>query len=368
MSRQRELYDNLMQLVKANEAFYYVDHVLNGITYRVFTYRLASYTDFLAPDALECRGHMFRVDGDDVELVSAPLEKFFNAFENPLVMDLEFSNVQFVHEKRDGSLISTFLHEDMLCLKSKTAIASDQALEATKLLNQDEWFRDALYDLASMGYTTIMEYTSPKNRIVLPYQQCELRVLAVRNNNTLEYSPYDELYQHFGVDHMVEDYTHSVDDPVEFINNIPSMKGIEGFVVGLNSGQRVKIKTEEYFTLHRAKDSINSNRRLFEVAVRGATDDLRSMFHDDAYTLNRINEMEHIAGHALNSMVHSVEQFHKENKDLDRKSYAIKGQQELDRIGFNCAMRLYTGGVPDYEEILIKNFKQFVEDNDDVLS
>lgn len=81
MSRHRELYDNLMQLVKTNEAFYYVDHVLNDIIYRVFTYRLASYTDFLEPDALECRGHMFRVDGDGVELVSLPLEKFFNLHE-----------------------------------------------------------------------------------------------------------------------------------------------------------------------------------------------------------------------------------------------------------------------------------------------
>lgn len=64
MTRQEELYTNLMSLVASNEAFYYVDHVLNSCIYRVFTYRLASYTDFLEPDALECRGHMFRLDLD----------------------------------------------------------------------------------------------------------------------------------------------------------------------------------------------------------------------------------------------------------------------------------------------------------------
>jgi RNA ligase len=354
-----------MQLVDTNEAFYFVDHNINGALYRVFTYRLASYTDFLEPDALECRGHMFLVDGDNVELVSLPLEKFFNLNENPMTMGLNLSDVEFIHEKRDGSLISTFFHEDMMCLKSKTAIASDQALEATKLLHKDQWFHDAVQRVASEDSTVIMEYTSPKNRIVLPYQECELRVLAVRSHYDLSYWSYDLLYEIFGPDHMVEDHTHMVDDPASFIQQIPTMKGIEGFVCGLGTGQRVKIKTEEYFTLHRAKDSIQSNRRLFEVAVQGATDDLRSLFYDDQYTLDRITEMEKVAGHALNSMVHSVESFHKENKHLDRKSYAIKGQQELDRMGFNCAMRLYTGGVPDYEEILIKNFKQFVEDEDD---
>jgi len=367
MNRQQQLYDNLMQLVNTNEAFYYIDHVLNETLYRVFTYRLASYTDFLSPDALECRGHMFRLDSDGAELVSLPLEKFFNLHENPFTSDLDLSRVNFIHDKRDGSLISTFLHEDMLCLKSKTAIASDQALEATKLLHNDPWFKDAIQELVADNNTVIMEYTSPKNRIVLPYQSCELRVLAVRNNDTLEYHPYDDLYSYFGVAHneyMVDDHTLLVDDPVEFINSIPDMKGIEGFVVGLEHGQRIKIKTQEYLSLHRAKDSINSNKRLFEVCLNEASDDLRSLFHDDPYTLNRIQEMEQIVGHAYNHTVKSVEEYYSANKNLDRKSYAIKGQQELDRMSFNLAMMKYTGKEPDYKGMLMRNFKDYVEDND----
>jgi T4 RnlA family RNA ligase len=145
------------------------------------------------------------------------------------------------------------------------------------------------------------------------------------------------------------------------------MKGIEGFVVGLSNGQRIKIKTDEYLSLHRAKDSIQSNRRLFEVAINGATDDLRSLFHDDQYTLDRIQEMERVAGHAYNHLVKSVEDYHAEHKDLDRKSYANTAKEVLGNktIAFGCAMQLYTGREPDYKERLIKNFKQFVEDNDE---
>lgn len=359
------LYQNLMNLVGSNEAFYFIDTPLNDVIYRVFTYRLASYMDFLAPDALECRGHMFRLNSNKQmdELVSLPLCKFFNAGENPFTMDLDFSTTEFIHDKRDGSLISTYLHDNMVCVKSKTALASDQALAANKILYNDPVLFALVDELVRSYHTVIFEYTSPTNRIVLPYQTDELRVLAVRDNTNGAYIKYELLYRMFG-DYMVEDHTFMVNDPVTFVQDIPDMKGIEGFVIGLDTGMRVKVKTAEYLSLHRAKDSINSNKRLFEVAINGATDDLRSLFSNDQYTLDRITQMEQIAGQAYNHLVKSVEDYHEENKELDRKSYAIKGQQELDRIGFNLAMMKYVGKTPDYRGMLMKNFKDFVEDND----
>jgi RNA ligase len=356
-----------MRLVQTNEAFYYVDHVINDFIYRVFTYRLASYTDFLEPDALECRGHMFRLDstGTMEELVSLPFEKFFNLNENPMTMELDLSGVEFIHDKRDGSLISTYVHEDMTCLKSKTALESDQALDATRLLREDKHLSYLVdYMTLECDFTVIFEYTSPENRIVLPYQVHELRVLGSRDNKTGEYAGYDTLYDYFK-NYMVDDHSHHGEYAEEFIASIPEMKGIEGFVIGLDGGQRIKIKTDEYLSLHRAKDSINSNKRLFEVAINDATDDLRSLFHDDEYTLNRITEMEQIAGHAYNHLVSSVESYYDENKDLDQKSYAIKGQQELDKIGFSLAMQKFHGKEVNYRERLIRNFKLFVEDNDE---
>jgi hypothetical protein len=48
----------------SNEAFYFMDYG----QYRVFNYRLASYTDFLAKDALEARGIMFYMHGDNLDI------------------------------------------------------------------------------------------------------------------------------------------------------------------------------------------------------------------------------------------------------------------------------------------------------------
>ena len=74
------LFEDLTALCSGEESsFYSVDHVRNGVTYRVFTYRLASYTEFQQRNAIECRGHTFRLDGEnDWTLASLPMQKFWN--------------------------------------------------------------------------------------------------------------------------------------------------------------------------------------------------------------------------------------------------------------------------------------------------
>lgn len=363
MTRQEELYTNLMSLVASNEAFYYVDHTLNSCIYRVFTYRLASYTDFLEPDALECRGHMFRLDldGNMLELASWSIEKFFNFEENPMTMDLDLSNVKFIHEKRDGSLINTYEHEGKVCVKSKTALASDQALDANKILHENSYLLSVVTGFTLADNTVSLEYTSPENRIVLPYQTHELKILAIRDNHTGEYVDYDYLYSEHG-DLMTRNHTDEFDltDMEAGVQSIYDMKAIEGYVIGLHSGQRFKVKTSEYFALHRAKDSIQSDKRLFEVALNDATDDLRTMFHDDQYTLDRIARMEALVMPIYNHLVASVEAYHKENKHLSQRDYAIKGQKELDRVGFHLSMQLFHGKIPAYKEMILKNYEDYV--------
>jgi T4 RnlA family RNA ligase len=80
--RQAELYDNLMALADSADTFFFKDQELDGVTYRVFSYRIGSYQDWIKPDALECRGHTFRMEGGEpVSLVAWPMHKFFNVGE-----------------------------------------------------------------------------------------------------------------------------------------------------------------------------------------------------------------------------------------------------------------------------------------------
>ena len=80
---QTKLFNDLMALCQADEAFFFSDQIIESRTFRIFNYRLASYTQWLNDGALECRGVTFEVEGDGydaqaVKLASWPFEKFFN--------------------------------------------------------------------------------------------------------------------------------------------------------------------------------------------------------------------------------------------------------------------------------------------------
>ena len=372
------MYNDLMALVASNEAFYFTDFSRGDTKFRVFNYRLASYTEFqpemfennTAPVAWEARGIMFEIDCDDIDIriAARPMEKFWNLNENPFTMDLDLDTISGFEEKVDGSLISTYIYYDRgikkLGLKTKGSLTSEQAIAAGNWLADNKKFENELFVLsggAGLRSNTInLEWCAPDNRVVIGYMEPKLMVLNMRDNYTGEYinfelldnTVYAETYSHWiGV--------HEVDNKVEFAQQISQMEGTEGYVIVFNSGMRVKVKTEWYLVQHRAKDSINSPRRLFEAVIEEATDDLRSLVYDDPLALKLINEMEQKVGHLYNHTVATVEKFYDDNKKLERKEYAILGQKELDRPHFGLAMSKYIGKDVDYKAWLRKNYKLF---------
>jgi len=362
---QETLYTNLTQLVNTNEAFFYTDVEHGDSWFRIFNYRLASYTDFLHPGALECRGHMFKIpcegaqQSDGVELVSLPFPKFFNLNENPFTTDLNLQEIVEVSVKMDGSLISSFMNNGKLCLKSKGSLHSDQAKQATELLYSEKYdvLRREIDKFESQGYTVIMEYCSPSNRIVIGYQEDSLTILGIRSRLNGQFIHVQELegtdVATFWTDIV---YTEQV---AEFVNEASDVTGIEGYVCRLPNGTIFKVKGLEYVTQHRAKDSINSDRRLYEAVLAEATDDLRSLFHDDAFVINRITEMEQRVDQMYNHLVDTVERFYVRNKDMDRKTFALLGQKELDKQQFTLVMKKYVGRDVNYKEYMAARWKQF---------
>lgn len=372
---QKTLYDDLLKLVETNEAFFYRDYRYGESYFRIFDYRLASYTDFLQPGAVECRGVMYELHPETKQplcLAALPMAKFWNLYENPNTMDLDLSTVDFIEEKADGSLISTYLYWDgdyaELRLKSKGSIESTQCLDAMDYLhNADNWqFHWDLKMLTMRGHTVNLEWCSPDNRIVLGYDKPSLRVLNIRNRNTGEFvEKHDPLVVSYGeiqrrwVGRLFDEEGIDAEIITDFIDHIPDMKEIEGFVLHLRSGQRVKVKTSWYLARHHVKDSINSPRRLFEAVLEEATDDMRTMFHTDALALATIADMEQKVAHIYNHTVDTVERFYERNKHLERKEYAILGQQELERKIFSLAMQKYLDKPVDYKLWMKKHYRDF---------
>lgn len=381
MTFAQKLFTELSALVATeNDAFYKRDYSRDGRHYRVFAYRLASYTDFLQPSAVECRGTMFEITdpayADPIHgvamkrLVSLPMEKFWNLNENPMTMNLDLSSIQSVEVKADGSLISTFRHinsingnnESPLGIKSKTSIESDQvqAVEKFLALPENQAFAAELYNLVHRDYTVNMEWCAPENRIVLGYQEPSLKVLNIRDHLTGFYvSKNSEDLLEFTETkaRWIEEI--KFQNPEQFIKSISSMQDIEGFVAILASGQRVKIKTDWYVALHHTKDSVNSDRRLFEVVLSGGADDLRAMFFNDQYVLNRITWMQEFTEEKYNKLSAQVENYYDANKHLAKRDFAILGQKVLDKHAFKIAMERYIGRPISVKEYMAAKWKEF---------
>ena len=366
VNSMKKLYNTLLALTIDSEAFFFKEDTLENAIYRIFNYRLANYTEFMKEGALECRGIMFEVDsvGEFVRIVCRPMAKFFNLYENPSTIDLDLSKVIRLMEKADGSLISSFLHKSKPLLKSKGSLNSDQANDANAYLYHREHLDLlTLVDfIVKQNFTVNFEWCSPTNRIVLAYDNPELKILNVRHNITGDYLDIWE-GEHFRnhptmVKYRVGHFEH--DNPVEFLASVPDMtESIEGFVCEMEDGTFFKIKTLAYLSLHKSKDSINSPRRLYEAVLYEATDDLRSLFHDDPVAISIITEMEEKVDKLYNHVVDTVEKFYASNKNSERKEYAIAGQKELDKKFFGLAMNLYLGNDFSYKEFMVKRWKDF---------
>jgi len=320
-----ELFNQLSKLVRENEAFYITEQFKDGHRFFIFNYRLASYTDFCQPGALDARGTMFEVDlgGNFIRLACLPPPKFFNLNECSFTMNLDLTDATLVTPKLDGSLISSYHVDGELYLKTKGSLYSEQALAAMALIKTSKY--KGLYEFVRNstinGHTINFEYCSPVNRIVVNYEKSFLKIISIRDPNGIywDYSVMAEMLKQldlgdFLIQNEVEEsgkYCNGKHDITDFIKSVLTLTGIEGFVVYLKDGTVFKIKTTWYCNLHYTKDSVNNPRRLFECTVNETSDDLRALFFDDAIALKLIGEMEQQVSKIYNKMVHTVESFFK---------------------------------------------------------
>ncbi len=381
MNFEQQTYNHLMNLISKNEAFFFKDFDLDNKTYRIMNYRLASWSLFQEPGALNCRGIMYDItDQNNVKLVSLPPEKFFNYEEGGV--DHTKGKIGDKMVKMDGSLISSYIHNGELYFKSKGSLFSSQALDAMKFINREENqnFKDEIFTLVKEGFTVNLEYTSPENRVVIPYQTEELTLLSARSHSTGENFFATKLKNLLREKNMFETinrmvhheslHEHDIEQS-KFVDNIRAEQDGEGYVVEIvlddNNSYLTKIKNIKYIALHQTKDSVNSAKRLFEAIIEEASDDLRSMFADDPYVLNKVAEMEAKVQPIFNHIVKTVEDFHEANHELSRKDYAIKAQKEQPNF-MGLLMNAYLKKPNDFKEFAKKHRKDIfgIEDTPEV--
>lgn len=202
-----------------------------------------------------CRGLII---GPGREVVSRPFRKFFNLDEH-LRMGLSIPDEPFkVYDKADGSLCISFFLSGTPLLATRGSFDSDMADHANMLMVNKYCH---LWKKMDPSKTYLFEVIYPENRIVVDYGDTDdLFLLAIIDTETGKDLPLEDIgfslvKQHDGMD-------------MDTVLSIQE-KNREGFVLHFESGLRLKVKFEEYRTLHKLYTT-TSEKRIWELLSAGA--------------------------------------------------------------------------------------------------
>jgi RNA ligase len=211
-----------------------------------------------------CRGLVFDNLG---RCVNHPFPKFFNYEELNEEEKIKFSpdKLSTVCSKEDGSLIIVFWYIENWVISTKGSFHSEQSVIASKMLKAHPTF----FSSADKSSTYLFELTGPSNiNVCRGYKKDSLILLAIRNNKGDE--PWDRVSSfakdnNFQVPNVFQAWSQ------EFYLSLKENKdpNIEGVVLFNKEGERCKVKTDLYVSLHRLVTNL-TERSLFEMWLSGS--------------------------------------------------------------------------------------------------
>ena len=252
-------------------------------------------SDFNNEIVRECRGLIFNLV--TLEPVSVPFFKFGNYGES-YCPEIDWESATIM-EKIDGSLIKivkmggnflvstngTILAYDAKLanvLNKKFVTFFDLVVEATKHLD--------MYSLDfKENYTYMFELTSPYNKVVIPYNDIQLSLIGIRNNQTLK---EELIYNHplSKVFNTPKQYKFkTLEDCIESAKNLPYNE--EGYVVVDKNFNRVKIKSLEYVNVHHLKgEGILTFKKALELIRNNELEEFLTYFNEYKENIDEIKQ------------------------------------------------------------------------------
>jgi RNA ligase len=239
----------------------------NRDDYIVFNYILSHDDSFDDPMRRELRGLIFNRSGD---VLSRRFHKFFNMNEKDETQsnNIDWNQPHVVLEKLDGSMITPLVLNGDVRWATKMGI-TEVSLQCEEYIKDKFNYYELARDAHKQRITPIFEFIAPDNRIVISYEEPKLILLALRNNLSGMYYSLDMMK------YVSEQYnipmikTYSGD-----ISNIREQIGIEGVVVRFNDGHMIKVKTDWYVAIHRAKDQILFEKNVIKLILEENIDDI----------------------------------------------------------------------------------------------
>lgn len=369
-----QLFDFCKEMIKNDESVFIHRSGITegGLKYMIFDHYMCKFKTWEEyPEAKEMRGIMFEVSDLDIEkaefvdILARPMKKFFNWGENPFsTFPINQEDILSVYDKADGSIVTSYLDGDgVIRFKSRFSISSEQAINATKLLYTDKFKEtlDILTDLHSYGFCADLEYVSPNNAIVLNYREDDLIFHNSRNMETGELKFFKE-----EITPLIEDSSFKLlfsnEETIESTRNKlidlkSELTGVEGYVVNLTGGRRIKVKTNWYSHLHQVKYSVNSSRHLWKNVMEGNADDMRALYGNSPEvkdTLDRIDRFEDRYIQIVNKARKLFYEVRENSKNLTTKKDVAISSKEMTKympIVFSMFMICYDKNDYNFENV-----------------
>lgn len=309
--------------------------------YTVIDYDYAGPTTFDLELLRECRGIKFDSAG---KIMARPYHKFFNIGERGEAIRPQSSHT--VWEKLDGSMIHPSLIYGNLVLMTRAGI-TDVSQKATQHLTgqQKKW----LTSKKLSGYTPILEYCSPDNRIVLPYNYPTLYLTGVRHDISGAYADL-----HSDIDSpftLCPSFSGAISDPSAFLDIVKRSSGIEGYVIKYSSGHMQKVKCDEYLTKHRAKDALNHTKDIVAMILEDKIDDFIPLL--DNVQRPHVESLQVLFLQKLPKCELLIKKYVEVNSDLSRKDFAVGIQKMLPQPLWSVTFTWIDHPEQPLKEILI---------------
>ena len=350
-------YEDCVEMCYKEDApFYESKFTIDGYNISIFNYRLAQYKDFVTPienrpdvKAYEMRGLTF-VFNEDGSLFRRflLLEKFFNLNQVPESMYSIVKNykIKFINNKEDGSIASFIkLPNGRVLGKSKMGFDNEQSNGINRIYRTRTDVKTFVDWCLNNDITSIFEYVSPANRIVLRYLDEDLILLRMRDNTTGKHLDIKNYLDKIGTIRIApfEDDNKDLDSLIEVIAKEVDKEGV--IVQAEDKYGKdffFKLKTPWYMSLHGLlTDDIYREHIIIGYILEEKIDDVLGQIPVEQHEAReRIEKIIKIVKEQIDIKVKDIEKSYQKFLDMEsnRKDYAILYNKKDTNFGYVMAL------------------------------
>ena len=350
-------YEDCVEMCAKEDApFYESKFTIDGYNISIFNYRLAQYKDFVTPienrpgvKAYEMRGLTF-VFNEDGSLFRRflLLEKFFNLNQVPESMYSIVKNykIKFINNKEDGSIASFIkLPNGRVLGKSKMGFDNEQSNGINRIYRNRTDVKEFVDWCLNNDITSIFEYVSPANRIVLRYLDEDLILLRMRDNTTGKHLDIKNYLDKIGTIRIApfEDDNKDLDSLIEVIAKEVDKEGV--IVQAEDKYGKdffFKLKTPWYMSLHGLlTDDIYREHIIIGYILEEKIDDVLGQIPVEQHEAReRIEKIIKIVKEQIDIKVKDIEKSYQKFLDMEsnRKDYAILYNKKDTNFGYVMAL------------------------------